>query len=964
MTVSSSTNKVQYTGNSSTTVFAYTFKIFNQNDLTIIIRSANGTETVKTITTHYTVSGVGSAGGGNITMLTAPVTGETITILREQDLVQEFDLVPNDPFPAQLMEDALDKLTFMVQQHSEELDRSIKASRTNAIGSTEFTVSAADRANKIFGFDGTGELAVTQELGTYRGNWGTATSYKQRDLIKDTSNNNVYICITAHTATGSQPISSNADVAKWALVVDAAAATTSASAAASSASAAATSATNAGNSATAAAGSASAASGSASAAASSASSASTSATNSSNSATASASSAASAAASYDSFDDRYLGAKASNPSLDNDGNALLDGALYFDTTNNVMKVYDLGTAAWLRTTPTSGDQANINTVTGIAANITTVAGISSNVTTVANNDANVTTAATNIAAIIAAPTAATSAATSATNASNSASSASTSATNAAASAASAAASLDSFDDRYLGAKATAPTLDNDGNALLTGALYWNSTSNLLFVRSAGVWNPAAFDIGTALTEADLNVTVAPVASPTLTGTTTIATANITGLLKLPPLSQTAINSIFATAGALVFNATTNAANLYNGTSWVALVSAAFTIISEPTTIFTALEPGAWYDPSDLTTLFQDNIGTTPVTAAGQTVGLMLDKSQGLTLGSELVTNGTFDTDTTGWSASGSTLSVVSGRLRVTAVSIYGNAKQSFATVIGKTYKYSFGRFNGTAGANAIRIGTTSGGSEYINVIVTDETNLQGYFVATSTTTHLTLYAWTTTAGNYSEYDNVTVKLLAGNHATQATSTQRPTYQVDSSGKPYLLFDGVDDGMVTNTITPATDKAQLFAGLRKLSDATGYRAAIEYGNFGSNNGSFKISAPGFAGQPRYEFALRGTNNSAYEVQSYAAPITNILTSIMDIGASTQPDELTPRVNGVVNRTNGNGISAGTGSFGNYTISLGCDNLRTTFFNGRLYSLITRFGATLTSTQITAIENWVNTKTGAF
>jgi len=196
----------------------------------------------------------------------------------------------------------LDKLTFMVQQHSEELDRAIKASRTNTIGSTEFTISAANRANKIFAFDGAGELAVTQEIGTYRGNWATSTAFAQRDLVKDTSNDNIYICLTAHTSTGSQPISSNADVAKWALIVDAAAATTSASAAASSASAAATSATNASNSATAAAGSASSASSSASTAttqasnaSSSASAAATSATNASNSATAAAASAAAAA---------------------------------------------------------------------------------------------------------------------------------------------------------------------------------------------------------------------------------------------------------------------------------------------------------------------------------------------------------------------------------------------------------------------------------------------------------------------------------------------------------------------------------------------------------------------------------------------------------------------------------------------------------------------------------------------
>ena len=302
MTVSSSTSRVQFNGNGSTTVFAYSFKIFDQDDLTVIVRSATGTETVKTITTHYTVSGVGNAGGGNVTMLTAPASGETLTILREQDLVQELDLVENDPFPAQSLEDALDKLTFIVQQHDEELGRSIKASRTNTIGSTEFTVSAADRASKIFAFNSAGELSVAQELGTYRGNWATSTAFAERDIVKDTSNNNIYICVTAHTSTGSQPISSNTDVAKWALIVDAASATTSASAAASSASAASTSATNASNSATAAAGSASSASSSASTAttqasnaSSSASAAATSATNASNSATAAAASAALAA---------------------------------------------------------------------------------------------------------------------------------------------------------------------------------------------------------------------------------------------------------------------------------------------------------------------------------------------------------------------------------------------------------------------------------------------------------------------------------------------------------------------------------------------------------------------------------------------------------------------------------------------------------------------------------------------
>ncbi|SVA62941.1 uncharacterized protein METZ01_LOCUS115795, partial [marine metagenome] len=111
------------------------------------------------------------------------------------------------------------------------------------------------------------------------------------------------------------------------------------------------------------------------------------------SAAAAATSETNAAASYDNFDDRWLGSKSSDPSVDNDGATLLDGAAYFNTTTNVLMVYDLGGTTWNTTTPSSSEQTNINTVAGIAANVTTVAGISANTTTVAGISANVTTVA-------------------------------------------------------------------------------------------------------------------------------------------------------------------------------------------------------------------------------------------------------------------------------------------------------------------------------------------------------------------------------------------------------------------------------------------------------------------------------------------------------------------------------------------------------------------------------------------
>ena len=245
MTISTTTLRNSYSGNGSTTEFAYTFPINSTSEITVIERSATGTETVKsegTGSTNYSIVDNG-ASGGTVTMVTAPASGTTLVILRNTNLTQETDYVANDPFPAETHEDALDKLQMQNQELQEELDRSLKISRTNTMTSTEFTTSATDRASKVLSFDSSGELSVTQELGTFKGNWSASTAYVIRDLVKDTSTNNIFICVTAHTSSGSQPLTTNTDSAKWSLIVDAASATSSQSAAASSATAAANSAT-------------------------------------------------------------------------------------------------------------------------------------------------------------------------------------------------------------------------------------------------------------------------------------------------------------------------------------------------------------------------------------------------------------------------------------------------------------------------------------------------------------------------------------------------------------------------------------------------------------------------------------------------------------------------------------------------------------------------------------------------
>ena len=124
-----------------------------------------------------------------------------------------------------------------------------------------------------------------------------------------------------------------------------------------------------------------------------------------------------------------------------------------------------------------GNASNINAAASNATNINAAVANAANINTVAGVNADVTTVATNIAAILDAP--------------NQASGAAASAVSAASSAATAAALLDNFDDRYLGAKASNPALDNDGNALIVGALYFNTTDGVMSIYTSSGWIAAS-----------------------------------------------------------------------------------------------------------------------------------------------------------------------------------------------------------------------------------------------------------------------------------------------------------------------------------------------------------------------------------------------------------------------------------------------------------------------------------------
>ena len=114
MTVSSTTNKHSYNGNGSQAAFAYTFKVFVEADIKVFVGA-----TLKTLSTHYTLSNVGVTGGGNVTFTSGniPAAGTgNVTLLRTLALTQGVDLINYGKFDAEVIESQYDKLTMMVQQ--------------------------------------------------------------------------------------------------------------------------------------------------------------------------------------------------------------------------------------------------------------------------------------------------------------------------------------------------------------------------------------------------------------------------------------------------------------------------------------------------------------------------------------------------------------------------------------------------------------------------------------------------------------------------------------------------------------------------------------------------------------------------------------------------------------------------------------------------------------------------------
>ena len=187
MTISTTTNRVAYTGNGATVDFSFPYAFFAKADLVVIETViATGVQTTKALTTHYTIAGSVDAlghysSGGTVTAVTAPASTVTWTIYRDPTATQTTDLVENDPMPAESLEAALDYQTMLNQRTRDIATRALQQPEGDS-ATIDRLPSKVDRASLYLGFDADGDpIALDAPAGT------TAVTAFMATVLDDTT---------------------------------------------------------------------------------------------------------------------------------------------------------------------------------------------------------------------------------------------------------------------------------------------------------------------------------------------------------------------------------------------------------------------------------------------------------------------------------------------------------------------------------------------------------------------------------------------------------------------------------------------------------------------------------------------------------------------------------------------------------------------------------------------------------
>ena len=203
-------------------------------------------------------------------------------------------------------------------------------------------------------------------------------------------------------------------------------------------------------------------------------------------------------------------------------------------------------------------------------------------------------------------------------------------------------------------------------------------------------------------------------------------------------------------------------------------------------LFANGEQGFFYDPNDLSMMYQNAAGAIPVTAVGQAVGLMLDKSKGL-LGIEKVVNPDFDSDTSWLKASNITIS--NGSAILSGATGNPALRQNVELIAGKWYEVTVDVTEVTSGSSVFGIYGTGGRDAIFNI-----SSAGIYKAMTRARSDATGLIGFSASSASMKISSASVKELAGNHAYQTTPAARPILQ-DTPRR--IDFDTVDDKLITN-----------------------------------------------------------------------------------------------------------------------------------------------------------------------
>ena len=372
---------------------------------------------------------------------------------------------------------------------------------------------------------------------------------------------------------------------------------------------------------------------------------------------------------------------------------------------------------------------------------------------------------------------------------------------------------------------------------------------------------------------------------------------------------------------------------------------------DPLSLFVAGAQGGWYDPSDMSTLFQDRAGTTPVTALGQPVGLILDKSRGLALGPELRANGVIALVGT---ATAATYNTATGAGTATRVDLNNQSSVAFTGLsTSTTYRITI------QNTSAIHVWVRQGSAGGISVGVINPNATQTVLCNTGSQTQLHLAA--SANGSSITFVVQSISALPGNHLTQTTAASRPLWQQDAAGAFHLAFDGVDDFLTIGTFDmSASDKVTVCAGVRKLSDAARGIVAELSATSATNAGSFALTAPeSTAASGNFGFVSGGSLAGSAVAQSATilSPVSRVVTATADIVGDTA----LVRLNGAQSGATAT-ADQGTGNYGaSYPLFVGRRDGTTLPFNGLLHGLVIR-GGSITAPELAQLERYMAQKTG--